>query len=63
MIEVRGLRYTYPGGREPAVRDLTFSVQKGEASGDVNGDGVANSVDAALILQNAASMIAGGLGC
>jgi fluoroquinolone transport system ATP-binding protein len=33
MIEVRQLRYTYHGAHEPAVRDLSFDVQKGEIFG------------------------------
>jgi len=50
MIEVRGLRYTYPGGREPAVRDLTFSVQKGEVFGFLGPSGAGKSTTQKILI-------------
>jgi len=30
MIQVESLSFTYPGGAQPAVRDLSFTVSAGE---------------------------------
>ncbi|MEA2089815.1 MAG: ATP-binding cassette domain-containing protein [Thermoproteota archaeon] len=30
MIETRNLTYTYPGGKKPAIQDVSINIQKGE---------------------------------
>ncbi len=43
MIEVRGLSYTYDGGSQPAVDDISFSVQEGEIFGFLGPSGAGKS--------------------
>lgn len=43
MIAVDGLTYTYPGGRAPAIADLTFSVTEGEVFGFLGPSGAGKS--------------------
>jgi ABC-type multidrug transport system ATPase subunit len=33
IIETRSFHFSYPGSNRPAVRDLTFSVERGEIFG------------------------------
>ncbi|WP_309232481.1 hypothetical protein [Bacillus haynesii] len=33
MIEVSGLRFTYPGQKTPVLKGIDFSIQKGEFLG------------------------------
>ncbi len=43
MIEVRGLSYTYDGGSQPAVDNISFSVQEGEIFGFLGPSGAGKS--------------------
>jgi ABC-type multidrug transport system fused ATPase/permease subunit len=52
-VDVRGLSFTYPGGRRPALSNLTFSVRAGEkvAVTGRNGSGKSTFLDLFLRLQ------------
>jgi fluoroquinolone transport system ATP-binding protein len=43
MIDVRGLVFTYPGAKEPAVNDVDFSVERGEIFGFLGPNGAGKS--------------------
>lgn len=43
MIEVEGLRFTYPGQPAPAVHDLTFTVERGSIFGFLGPSGAGKS--------------------
>ncbi len=43
MIDVTGLVFAYPGGKEPAVNDLEFAVEDGEIFGFLGPNGAGKS--------------------
>ena len=50
MIEARGLGYTYPGAQAPAVRGLTFRVEKGEVFGFLGPSGAGKSTTQKILI-------------
>jgi fluoroquinolone transport system ATP-binding protein len=50
MIDVRGLRYTYPHARVPAVRGVTFRVEKGEVFGFLGPSGAGKSTTQKILI-------------
>lgn len=48
-LEVRGLTYRYPGGREPALHDVTFSVGAGERIGLLGPNGAGKTTAMRLV--------------
>jgi fluoroquinolone transport system ATP-binding protein len=51
VIEVRSLRFTYPGAREPAVPDVSFSVMAGEIFGFLGPSGAGKSTTQSLLIR------------
>lgn len=43
MIHTQSFRFTYPNGHQPAVRDLTFTVERGEIFGFLGPSGAGKS--------------------
>jgi fluoroquinolone transport system ATP-binding protein len=43
LIETHSFRFTYPGAAQPAVRDLTFAVERGEIFGFLGPSGAGKS--------------------
>jgi fluoroquinolone transport system ATP-binding protein len=50
VIEARGLGYTYPGAQVPAVRGLTFRVEKGEVFGFLGPSGAGKSTTQKVLI-------------
>ena len=50
MIEVQGLRFTYPGATKPAVNDLEFSVEDGEIFGCLGPNGAGKSTTQKVLI-------------
>jgi fluoroquinolone transport system ATP-binding protein len=50
VIEVDGLTFTYPGGTEPAVRGMRFSVGKGEIFGFLGPSGAGKSTTQKILI-------------
>jgi len=50
MIDVRALRYTYPGGSTAAVRGLTFTVDTGEVFGLLGPSGAGKSTTQKILI-------------
>ena len=50
MIDVRGLRYTYSGADQPALRDLDFSVRAGEVFGFLGPSGAGKSTTQKVLI-------------
>ena len=50
MIEVQGLRFTYPGATKPAVNDLEFSVEDGEIFGFLGPNGAGKSTTQKVLI-------------
>ncbi len=50
MITVDRLTFTYPGGKEPAVRDVSFDVGKGEVFGFLGPSGAGKSTTQKILI-------------
>jgi fluoroquinolone transport system ATP-binding protein len=50
MLDVRTLAYTYPGADVPAVRDLTFHIDKGEVFGFLGPSGSGKSTTQKVLI-------------
>ena len=50
VIRVRGLTFSYPKGREPAVRGMDFSVGRGEIFGFLGPSGAGKSTTQKLLI-------------
>lgn len=50
MIEVRGLRFSYPGAKEPALKGLDFSIRKGEIFGFLGPSGAGKSTTQKILI-------------
>ncbi|TXK85116.1 ABC transporter ATP-binding protein [Paenibacillus sp. N3.4] len=50
MIEVKGLRFTYPGSKEPALKGLDFSIAKGEIFGFLGPSGAGKSTTQKILI-------------
>ncbi len=50
MIDVKGLVFTYPGAKEPAVNDLKFSVGDGEIFGFLGPNGAGKSTTQKVLI-------------
>jgi len=50
MIDVNGLVFTYPGATEPAVNDLSFSVEDGEIFGFLGPNGAGKSTTQKVLI-------------
>ncbi len=50
MIDVKGLVFTYPGSKEPAVNDLEFSVADGEIFGFLGPNGAGKSTTQKVLI-------------
>ena len=50
MIDVRDVRYTYPGASEPAVRALSFAVEQGEVFGCLGPSGAGKSTTQKILI-------------
>jgi fluoroquinolone transport system ATP-binding protein len=51
LIETQSFRFAYPGAIEPAVRDLTFSVEKGEIFGFLGPSGAGKSTTQNVLIR------------
>lgn len=51
MIDVRSLRYDYRGSERPAVRDVTFSVARGEIFGFLGPSGAGKSTTQNILIR------------
>lgn len=49
MIEVKDLSYSYPGAKEPAVKNLTFKIKKSEIFGFLGPSGAGKSTTQKII--------------
>ena len=50
MIDVKGLVFTYPAAKEPAVNDLEFSVGDGEIFGFLGPNGAGKSTTQRVLI-------------
>ncbi len=50
MISVEGLTYTYPSGSSPAVRELSFDVEKGEVFGFLGPSGAGKTTTQNILI-------------
>lgn len=50
MIEVSGLRFSYPGSKEPALKGLDFSIRKGEIFGFLGPSGAGKSTTQKILI-------------
>ena len=50
MISVEGLTYTYPSGSSPAVRELSFGVEKGEVFGFLGPSGAGKTTTQNILI-------------
>ena len=50
MIRVEDLTYTYSSGSPPAVRELTFAVQKGEVFGFLGPSGAGKTTTQNILI-------------
>ena len=50
MIEVKDLQFTYPGNREKTIKDLDFSISKGEIFGLLGPSGAGKSTTQKIII-------------
>ncbi len=50
MIEVESLSFTYPGGAQPAVQDLSFTVSEGEIFGFLGPSGAGKSTTQNILI-------------
>ncbi len=50
MLEVTGLSYKYPAGREPAVNNASFTVEKGEIFGFLGPSGAGKSTAQKILI-------------
>ncbi|MDD3438808.1 MAG: ABC transporter ATP-binding protein [Clostridiaceae bacterium] len=50
MIDVKGLRFSYTGGREPVIKGLDFSIKKGEIFGFLGPSGAGKSTTQKIII-------------
>jgi len=50
MIDVKGLRFSYSGGREPVIKGLDFSINKGEIFGFLGPSGAGKSTTQKIII-------------
>ncbi len=50
MIQVESLSFTYPGGAQPAVRDLSFTVTEGEVFGFLGPSGAGKSTTQNILI-------------
>ena len=50
MISVEGLTYTYPSGSSPAVRELSFEVEKGEVFGFLGPSGAGKTTTQNILI-------------
>ncbi|HSK91139.1 MAG TPA: ABC transporter ATP-binding protein [Euzebyales bacterium] len=50
VIEVRDLRYTYPGADRPAVRDMGFTVERGEIFGFLGPSGAGKTTTQQILI-------------
>ena len=50
MIRVEGLTYTYPGAASPAIRELTFEVEKGEVFGFLGPSGAGKTTTQNILI-------------
>lgn len=50
MIEVRGLHFTYAHSNQPAVRELTFAVERGEIFGFLGPSGAGKSTTQKVLI-------------
>ena len=45
VIQTQSFRFSYPGADRPAVRDVTFAVERGEIFGFLGPSGAGKSTD------------------
>ena len=50
MIQVESLSFTYPGGAQPAVQDLSFTVSEGEIFGFLGPSGAGKSTTQNILI-------------
>ena len=51
MIKVKNLVYSYPKNQEPTVRDISFSIQKGEIFGFLGPSGAGKSTTQKILIK------------
>jgi fluoroquinolone transport system ATP-binding protein len=51
VIETQSFRFTYPGAARPAVRDLTFAVERGEIFGFLGPSGAGKSTTQNVLIR------------
>ncbi len=50
-LEARGLSFAYPGGRQPALQDVSFRIEPGQTLGIAGGTGSGKTTLAALLMK------------